>query len=175
MSQQPRKRNNPKSPAAKPRQAAAASELAVLHPDGPVTLRKRTVTVREYGWVEGLRVQSACKDFLAALYALFARGGDGPPPAHAVRDVFMEHALTVQWLIAWSITPAADAENAHQFVEAQVKNAQWIATLNDVEGDALLAVWWGVNSGFFIRRFRELRMATAAASSPSETAASPSI
>lgn len=159
MSQQPRKRNNPKSPAAKPRQAAASSEFSVLHPNGVITIKERTVTVREYGWVEGMRVQAACKEFLQAMYLVFGQGNGGPPPAHVVQATFIEHGLTLQWLIAWSITPAADAENAHQFVEAQVKNAQWVASLNDLEGAALMAAWWSVNGPFFIRRFQEMRLA----------------
>lgn len=143
------------TPAATTRQAEAAAEQAgvvsILHPEREVMIGKRAVEVREYGYVEGLKLQGACKDFLSALFGLFAQAA-APPPAEAVSDLFADHIVTVQWLIAQAITPIVD--DPEVFVAAVASNAKWVASLDEVWGDALTAIWWEVNKGFFIRRLR---------------------
>lgn len=136
-----------------------ADDLAILHPDGRVQLRGRTVLMREYGYIEGLQLQAGIKPLLEGLYAIFAKA-DTPPSALAVRNVFADHATTLQWLMAQAITAyPSDPEALPMFTEAIANAAAWVATLNDIEGDALLSVWWGVNAGFFTRRFRERLLA----------------
>lgn len=145
----------------------AAKDLAVMHPQGSIVLRGRTLTLREYGYIEGLNLQAGIGLFLEALYQLFAKAAT-PPSALQVRSVFTLHAVTVQWLMAQSFTPYPEDSDALEAFADQVReNAKWVARLNDIEGDALLAVWWGVNSGFFTRRFRERRLVELQAASPS--------
>lgn len=155
-----------KAPAAKP-QRAPVSDLAILHPEQAIALRGRTVLVREYGYIEGLRLHAGIRLLLDALYARFSAAGD-PPSGFEVRELFAEHAVTVQWLIGQAITAYPETNDALEVFSQEVaRNAQWVATLNDVEGDALLTLWWGVNGGFFSRRMREMRMAALAAASRS--------
>lgn len=145
-----------------------ARELQTLHPTATMKLRGRTLKVREYGYIEGLHVQAAAQPFLDMLYHLVDRAS-APPPAAAVRKVFALNAQAMKFMIGQAITPEND-EDPQAFLEAMHKNAAWVGRLNDVEGDALTAVWWGVNGGFFTRRIRELALAAreaAATASPS--------
>ena len=143
-----------------------SSPLGVLHPEGAIELRGRTVEVREYGYIEGLKVQATCQAFLDGLYALVART-EAPPSADLMRRLLKNHAITLQWLMAQAITPVNDDLQA--FADAVRDNARWIETLNDIEGDALTTLWWGVNQGFFTRRLRELTVAARAAAAASQS------
>src|SRR5690242_6843598 len=58
-------------PAAEP--PSAAEQLAVLDPARVLTIAGRTVTIREYGFFEGLRVLARSADFIADLHALMAK------------------------------------------------------------------------------------------------------
>lgn len=137
----------------------AANELAMLHPDLSIRLRDRLLTLREYRGLEGLHLQSTIRPLLADMYALFDKSG-APPSALQVREVFAKHSLSVQWLVAQSFTPYPETPlGLEAFTENVATNAAFVATLDDLELDALLATWWGATSGFFIRRFREQRLA----------------
>lgn len=153
----------------------AAQDLAILHPDGQVQIRGRLLAVREYGYIEGLQLQPGIRLFLDALYAEFKKSDEAPPSAEQIREVIVSHAVTLQWLMAQAITPYPQhATELESFSETIRENSAWIGTLNDIEGDALQALWWGVNAGFFIRRFRERLLAErkAKAESPSDQPAS---
>lgn len=137
----------------------AAEQIAILHPDGGITLDGRTVVVREYGHIEGLSLRPAIKQFVAALYDLHPKTG-APPAAIEILDVMAVHAVTVQWLVAQSITPYPEnSDDLPQFAAQVAENAKWVATLGDIQGDALLGLWWSTVRGFFIRRFRVLQLA----------------
>lgn len=145
------------SAAAEAQQAAA--ELDVLHPERTIRLRGRLLTLREYGYIEGLNLQPGIRGLLADLYGLFDRAS-APPAALQVREVFTKHAVTLQWLMAQSFTPyPSDPSGLEAFTADVAANAAFVAQLDDIEGDALMAAWWGANAGFFIRRFRERRLA----------------
>ena len=145
--------------------AAAAAELDILHPDRQIRLRDRLLTLREYGYIEGLQLQGGIKPLLDELYALFSR--DAPPPrVDEVRDdVFAKHALSLQWLLAQSMTPYPDEPaGLEQFASEVAANAKFVNSLDDIEGDQLFSVWWAVNGGFFIRRYRARLLAEVVAS-----------
>lgn len=146
----------------------AAEDISTLHPDGGIVLKNRSVVVREYGYIEGLTLQAGIKLFLQALYGLFAKAA-APPTAEQVREVFAAHAVTVQWLMAQSITVyPEDPRELQAFAQEVAENAKWVSTLDDIQGDALLAVWWGTNRGFFTRRFRERLLAEREAANRSD-------
>lgn len=149
----------------------AAAELAMLHPDLSLRLRGRLLTLREYRGIEGLHLQSSIRPLLDDLYALFAK--DGPAPtALQVREVLARHSTTVQWLIAQSATPyPADPNGLQAFTEATAEAACFVGELDDIELDALLAVWWAATGPFFIRRFREKRQAESQSASSASTPA----
>lgn len=115
--------------------ASAADELSILHPDRSFELAGRRIKVREYGHIEGLRLQAWAKPFLEDLYARMALGSS-PPSALQVQELFAEHADLVRDMEAI----AADVE------------PEWVERLSDSDGELLMAVWWQVNGNFFFRR-----------------------
>jgi len=173
-----RKINKPADPAEAAEAAAAtvateaAEELATLHPQLNVRLRGRLLTLREYVGIEGLHLQASIAPLLSDLYAAFKRA-DAPPTALQVREVMARHAVNVQWLMAQSTVPyPLDPTQLQVFTEQVAEVAQFIATLDDIEFDQLLAAWWGATSGFFIRRFREYLLAEREQASRSASSAS---
>lgn len=120
---------------------AAAAELEILHPNREVKIAGRQLTVREYGFVEGLQVRALAAPFLEGLYQAVGAGSRAPS-FDEVQDVLAGHADAVVELIA----KAANVE------------AGWIRTLGDEDGELLMLNWWLANAGFFIRRV--LRRAT---------------
>lgn len=154
------------------RSARAAEELAVLHPENVIEIAGRTVVVREYTYIEGMRLQGGAAAFLDDLYAAFPPAA-GAPAAADVNDLLAKHIFVVQWLIAQAITPLNDADADAFFAEVKA-NAVWVGQLNDVEGDLLSLAWWGVNRGFFTRRLQRRALAGPApaggpSASPSST------
>ncbi len=122
------------SPAAMPGQPAE-DELQALHPEQKITLAGRQLTMREYGFVEGLRVRAQQRPFLDALHALLTRGGS-EFTYEAIQDLLAEHHEAVRVMVA----QAAGVE------------PEWVDGLSDTDGSDLLLLWWAVNSGFFLRR-----------------------
>lgn len=114
---------------------AAADELEILHPHRAVQVAGVSLTVREYGFVEGLQVRALAKPFLEALYQVVG-GGNRVPSFDEVQDVLANHDEAVVQLIARSA--AVDAA--------------WVRTLGDEDGELLMLNWWMANAGFFIRR-----------------------
>ncbi len=154
--------------AAVARALANAQALAVMHPSLELTILGKVCVFREYGYVEGLKLQAACRGFLDDMYQLFARGS-AAPPVEEVADLFSVHVLTVQWMAAQSMTPVNDDPQA--FVDECKANTAWIGTLPDLPGDALISVWWEVNRGFFTRRLQRRLQADRASKSQSASPA----
>ena len=156
--------------AGRERSARDAAALEVLHPERVIEIADRVVVVREYTYVEGMRLQSGCQAFLDDLYAAFAR--DEAAPGHDdINELLAKHIFVVQWLVAHSITPL-DTEHPDAFFAAVKDNARWVGGLNDVEGDLLSVAWWQVNRGFFTRRLA--RRAQASQADSGARSASPS-
>ncbi|AGG89930.1 DUF6631 family protein [Rhodanobacter denitrificans] len=120
-----------KSPSAPP--PSGADDVAVMHPDVTLTIAGREITVREYGFVDGLRVRAQTRPFLLALEQLF---GAGEGLADDVLAVVGEHYDLMRGAIAQS---------------AGVDVA-WIESLGDTDADRLLMAWWTVCGPFFLRQ-----------------------
>ncbi|MBC7162695.1 MAG: hypothetical protein H5U26_11405 [Immundisolibacter sp.] len=160
------------STAGQPARRQPAPALAVLHPEREARIADRVVQVREYGYVEGLKLQAACKEFLDALYGLFSAALD-PPSTDDLAELIGTHIVTVQWLIAQALTPLDDDPQA--FAAAVEQNARWVGRLSERDGDTLTTVWWETNTGFFTRRLqRRLQARLAAERAASQSASSAS-
>lgn len=110
-------------------------DLQVLHPERTAVIAGRSITMREYGFIEGLKVRALAKPLIATLHATVASGR--LPEINDVQFMLAEHAENVAQLIA----QAADLE------------PEWVLNLKDqYAGDQLLAMWWGCNGHFFIRK-----------------------
>ena len=111
----------------------AAEELDALHPERTAVLAGRSVTVHEYGFVEGTRLRLVAKPFTEGLFALIK--GKDVPHYEAVLDIIAEHLDLVLELVA----QAADVK------------VDWIKQLSGPDGELLVMMWWGVNGSFFMR------------------------
>lgn len=111
---------------------AGADDLEVLHPERLLTIAGREITVREYGFVEGLRLLPVAEPIIASLQGDLSRG---TPSFESIMGAIAQHADVAVRLMAI----AADVD------------AEWIESLSQDEGQLLLMVWWSVNGPFYLR------------------------
>lgn len=108
-----------------------AAELEIIAPDVEVTLANgRIVTVREYSFLDGLRLQNLAAPVLDAL------ASSEDITVQRLSEVFGEHAELMPALM----TAACDLP------------AATIRKLSDHDGQLLLAAFWRVNKDFFVQR-----------------------
>lgn len=149
--------------------AQNAREHDILHPERTREIGGRLVEMREYGYIEGNRVQAAAAVFLADLFGLFPRHGHLPTDA-AINDVIARHITVVHWMMAQAMTPYADDLQA--FGDEVQQNVAWIAQLDYEQGEQVKALWWAATSGFFFRLLKSKKAAELAEASLSASAAS---
>jgi hypothetical protein len=121
-----------KKPAAAAESDSAAETIEALKPDASTTIAGRAITVREYGYFEGLEVAHRASGFIADLLA--AGKGGQLRFAHA-RRLFGVHEPVVVAIAA----QAADVE------------PDWVRGLKPVDAEAFMATWFAVNAGFFMQ------------------------
>ena len=141
--------------------ADAGDALEILHPERTATIAGREITVREYGFVESMRLHVLIQPILDDLRALVVAGG--VPNLDDVLSMLAHHDEAIVQLLA----RAADVE------------PEWVAGLSSADGELLLYLWWGVNGPFWlggvVRRIAAERIAARIAMSPDgETSTPPS-
>lgn len=114
--------------------AVATSDLEILYPDQPVKIAGRNITVREYRFVEGLRLQPLYADFINDIFER-VKGGEQPEMHHVIELLGRYESQLIELIAA-----SADV------------SVEWIAELSDDDGMHLMYVWWTVNVAFFMRR-----------------------
>ncbi|WP_363798389.1 DUF6631 family protein [Lysobacter firmicutimachus] len=132
----------------------AADELVVLQPNRTLPLGDRTVTVREIGFFESLKLHDA----IAALVAdLVEQTDDGNIDLGRLHRICAQHPAATIALLAQACDQPAD----------------WVQALSGAHGDLLLLTFWAVNADFFLQRVlaalelrRTVPTATGPASSP---------
>lgn len=122
-----------------------ADDLQIMHPDLTTTIAGQKITVREYGFVEGLRLRSLAQPLLDALHAKVAVGRF--PELEEIIAILGDNAEAVAQLIA----AAADVE------------VEWLHGLNQREGHQLMLLWWTANGPFYVKNVFDRIMAEAAA------------
>lgn len=120
--------------APEPAAAEGANDLQVLHPNLVAILNGREVTVREYGFVEGLKLQPLLQPFLDGLYVLVK--ADSLPPLDQVVALIGYHTDAVMEAIA---------------ISADVGQDELKGLKSQIEGRMLLMKWWTANGPFFYR------------------------
>ena len=141
---------------ATPADTKGADDLEKLLPYRTVPIAGRKVTVREYGFLDGLLIKSAAKEVVDALAAVT---GDQGIDSDDIEDVLDRHPEALIALMAKACDLEPDA----------------VATLSDVEGALLKRAWWDLNAGFFVRRVaRRVAVRLAAAHRGGETSSPPS-
>jgi hypothetical protein len=119
-----------------PPASAPADDLSILHPARELPIAGELITVAEYGFVQGVRLQGTLMAFIDRLADLVEDGGIAQ---HAqVRVAFGDHIDAIVMAIAISIGRAPE----------------WVEGLGDADGEFLLDTWWVVNQPFFLRRVR---------------------
>ncbi|WP_445364394.1 DUF6631 family protein [Microbulbifer sp. ANSA003] len=131
--------------------AESQDDLEILHPERTLTIAGEVITVREYGFVEGLRLRSLAAPFLKALHQVMGNGA--ALSLEAVLDIIAEHHEITLQLMAIAI----DRDN------------DWLHDLNDPDGNRLLMTWWAVTGPFFLRSVQQRRIAELVASRAQKT------
>lgn len=148
-----------KKAAAAAEPSSAADDLSVLHPNATIVVAGRTITMREYGFLEGLEIAHRASGLIADMVVMCA---DDTLTYAAARRLFGVHRGVVAQISAI----AADVE------------PQWVEALAPKDGEYFLSVWFVVNGSFFGREVaaeaRETgRRAIKASTSRSSSPASP--
>jgi len=112
--------------------ASAADDLAVLHPDRTLVFAGRTVTIREYGFFEGLEIADRAHAFIADL---IAASDNGTLRYAHVRRLFGRHRVVIPAIAA----QAGDVDVA------------WLESLAPDDLELYLATWFATNAAFFVR------------------------
>ena len=140
----------------------AAEDLAVLFPDADIPVRDPdsgesvTLTVREFRFLEGLRLTAIMRPFIEALGA---SASDVDVDEQVIAEAMADHAET--WLACIAAATGRDVE--------------WLGRLSDQDGQDLSAAMWSTNKDFFMRRLIEvMRRRRKAEPSPSPTSSMPS-
>lgn len=113
---------------------SAAEDLSALQPNVTISVADRKVTIREYGFWEGLEVAHKAAGFIADLVIPCASGS---LTFAQVRRLFGSHKDVIVAISA----QAADVD------------ADWVLSLEKKPADAelFLSTWFAVNTGFFMR------------------------
>lgn len=126
-----------------------ADDLEVLHPEREFELDGRKIVMREYGFVEGLRLAAQAAPVVQDLASLANNRDDaeGLRSFANLESVFARHEDALLALVA----------------QACDQPVAWVRDLDDENGRSLLLAWWAVNGPFFVRRvITELQMRLAA-------------
>ena len=116
------------------RKKSTDQEIDILHPERTATLNGRHIVVREYGFIEGMRLRPLMQPFLDDLFEAMKSGQ--PANYQQALDIIAANIDAVTELAA----VAADVE------------VEWVRALSDSDGQALLMWWWGANCSFFMQR-----------------------
>jgi hypothetical protein len=111
---------------------SAAADIAALQPDASLTIAGRQITIREYGYFEGLKVAHQAAGFIADMHTMCA---DGDLRFARVRRLFGVHEDVVVAIAA----QAADVE------------PEWVRSLKAEDTETFMSTWFAVTVGFFVQ------------------------
>lgn len=130
------KQPNLKAEPAAEQENAGPAELDVLYPERKLEVAGREVTVREYGFLQGLKLRKLYSPMVTALAECMQQPG---APVSQVAGILAENADAVVQLMA----------------EATGLDTDVIEQLSGTEGNALMTAWWACNCDFFLRQATE--------------------
>jgi hypothetical protein len=144
------------TPRKRPAKNAGRDDLQVIAPDRTLRIDGRDVIVREYRFLEGLRLQAVAEPLVAQLAELALQEQSLPP--EKLDAVIAQHPEDVVQMIALACDQPAD----------------WVANLHGVPAENLFAAWWTVNAGFFVRRVQQRVLQRQMQASAGRVSSSPS-
>lgn len=106
--------------------------LSELSPNSTIDVAGKSVTVRHYGFFEGLEVLDKAPGFMAA-FKLLANKGE--VTYARIRTLFGKHRAEVAAMVAQSTGQSVD----------------WVDSLDPDDGEYLLATWFVVHCSFFVK------------------------
>lgn len=112
----------------------AEKDAEILFPERELTINDEKIIVNEINFTQGLGFGALINPMTKALAELFSDKED--PEFEDITEVFAAHKDVVLQLMA----------------VATGKDIDWIEKLGDADGQALMTVFWVVNSDFFTRR-----------------------
>ncbi|UJB19286.1 MULTISPECIES: DUF6631 family protein [Lysobacter] len=133
-----------------PQSDGTADDLTVLQPNRSLPIGGRTVTVRELGFFESLRLHA---EIAGLVSDLVEQTDDGNVDLARLHRVCAQHPDATVALLA----------------QASDQPVEWVRALSAGHGDLLLLTFWAVNADFFLQRViaaLELRRAAPAATGP---------
>lgn len=116
-------------------------DLEILHPERQLEIQGELIEVREYGFIEGMRLRRSMTPFLNALFEMMISGEE-----LTVDDVFIALGDNAE-ILPGLIAPVC------------AKSAEWINSLSSADGELLTMAWWGANSSFFMRQLQARQLA----------------
>lgn len=111
---------------------SGSDDLTILHPNQTRKIAGINITVREYGWVEGLKLRELANPILLDIEKQMVDGT--VPDFDQLRVILGKHCAATLQLIA----QAADVD------------VEFLETLNQRDGELIEAMWWGCNGPFFM-------------------------
>ena len=111
----------------------ADDDLVIMHPEAPLSVGGRDLVMREYGFVEGLRLRPVIEPLLADMEALLLTSQQ--PTTDQMLDLMSAHIEAFQQLLA----VATDTDK------------DFVAGLGQADGFKLADAWWTVNGPFYWR------------------------
>jgi len=131
-----------------------ADDLEILHPERQLEIAGVKVTMREYGFVEGMRLATKAAPIVHAIKGLSTDLTGAGLEYSALEAVFAAHMDTITDMAA----------------QACDQPVAWVRTLPPEDGENLIFTWWAVNGSFFVRRLlRDLAMRVAGQASAGAT------
>jgi hypothetical protein len=109
-------------------------DLEVLNPNREITIAGIKVTIREYGFVEGLGVRARSSNFLNDLLAALS----------STHQVVLEEIVTLIEHHSETLLP--------EIALAANVDMEFIERISEREGETLILAWWVVNGPFFLAR-----------------------
>lgn len=115
-------------------------ELEILFPERSVEIAGRSITIKEYSFLEALRLLSVAEPIISALKQKYT----DIPDFEEAQELLLKHKAEVAFLISQSCN----------------LTAQEITQLTPEEGVVLLGVWWEVNKYGLFEFFKEINNRT---------------
>ena len=115
--------------------AEKSNEAEILFSEQQLEIKGEKLTVREFSFIEGLRVNQMVRPFIKSMRHVFTEE-DKDSDFSSMSAVFSDHMDVLIDLM--SISTGQPVE--------------WFSTLSDTEGQTLLMAFWSVNKAFFINR-----------------------
>ena len=115
--------------------AEKSNEAEILFSEQQLEIKGEKLTVREFSFIEGLRINQMVRPFIKSMRHVFTEE-DKDSDFSSMSAAFSDHMDVLIELMSISTG----------------KPVEWFSTLTDTEGQTLLMAFWSVNKAFFINR-----------------------